>query len=684
MLDFTTKRHFLFGASLIAMTAAAHMPALAQDQEETTEEQSENQETKSEDGEFLGTIVLGESKRQVQTDTATSSTVIDQVEIDDRQANTIAELIDSVPGVTLVNGSSPAGSGINIRGFGANGTYGTDQKVAIIVDGATTGSEELYRIGNQLFTDPFLYKSAEVIRGTVGSFEYGSGIVGGTVRLETRDASDFTGGQPGFKLGLTGGYYTNEDGYNGSATVAWQPTKNLELLGNFSYREQDVQQDGDGQDIGNSQFDLPSFLLKARYSFAEDHSVMASFTQSKASDRDVPYDSFGTTGGSFGNVDRDTKTQTASFIYNYNPESQLVDLDLSFTYANQEIEQDCLEESAPFGCFAVVEADHQYETKRLTLKNRAYIETGIFSHELRTGIELIRRDRLDASSAPGGRDDRFALFVVDQINFGDGWSFTPALRYETQSIEGVLNDGSEADYDNDAIMGGASLRYQFENGLAFFTSAARTKNLPILDDLENPVYMGQPEVADTYEFGASYDRVGVFTDRDTLALKATYYNTELSDVTSYSGVSEVDLSGVEIEGSLALENGFYIDLNGNFTSGDETRATGDVVDWRNMPADQIRITAGKRFSNWADLSVEAVNNADATRTSVGTDGIITTETDGFTVFNLRLTLTPQEGFLAGTQIRLGAENLTDKLYTPLLATRPAPGRNFKVTLTHMF
>ena len=148
---------------------------------------------------FLGTVELTQGKREVQVGTAVPVTVINQEEIDDRQAGTVAELIDSVPGVALVNGSRPEGSGINIRGFGANGTYGTDQKVAIVIDGATTGSEEIYRIGTQLFTDPSLYKSVSVIRGTVGTFEFGSGIVGGVVQFETKDASDFTGGEIGLR-----------------------------------------------------------------------------------------------------------------------------------------------------------------------------------------------------------------------------------------------------------------------------------------------------------------------------------------------------------------------------------------------------------------------------------------------------------------------------------------------------
>ena len=99
---------------------------------------------------FLGTVELGQGKREVQTATATPQTVITQDELNDRQAGSVAELIDSVPGVTLVNGSRPQGSGLNIRGFGATSSYGTDQKVQIMIDGASTGSEELYRIGTQL------------------------------------------------------------------------------------------------------------------------------------------------------------------------------------------------------------------------------------------------------------------------------------------------------------------------------------------------------------------------------------------------------------------------------------------------------------------------------------------------------------------------------------------------------
>ena len=177
-----------------------------------------------------------ESKRDVATDTATSETTVDYEEIEDRQAGTIAELVDSVPGVNLVNGGSPVGSGINIRGFGANGTFGTDQKVGIQIGGASKGSEEIYRVGTQLFTDPALFREAVVLRGMGGTFEYGSGYFGGLIRLEPLQASDFTLGEPGLRLRQTLQFSSNGDGLTSSTIGAWQVNEDLEVLFNYVWR----------------------------------------------------------------------------------------------------------------------------------------------------------------------------------------------------------------------------------------------------------------------------------------------------------------------------------------------------------------------------------------------------------------------------------------------------------------
>jgi hemoglobin/transferrin/lactoferrin receptor protein len=644
--------------------------------------------------EDIGILILGQSKRDVQTDTATAVTNVDQEEIDDRQAGTVAELIDSVPGVNLVNGSTPSGSGINVRGFGANSVFGTDQKVKIIVDGADTGAEEIYRIGTQLFTDPSLYRSVEVIRGTVGSFEYGSGIVGGVVKLETKDASDFTDGELGFVGRQTLEFSSNGDGLTSSTILAWQPSDNLELLFNYTNRSQDGQTDGNGDAIGNSEFDLPSVLVKAKYTFGtnNDQSLSFSYTDSRTDEQDVQYDTFLTSDDVFGNVDRTIDSRATTLAYNFNPAgNDLIDLDVVLSYADQEIDQEYVAGSSsceaiplscgfpfPVGGFGVVNADLRYETTKLSIKNTSNFVTGAVSHQLRSGFEYIYKERQDADSAPGGTDNRLAVFVIDELQIGDAWTITPALRYETSDLSGVLDDGTSVSTDTSALIGGISARYEFRNGFALFGSAAYTENLPILDDLESPVFRTQPEKATTYEVGASYNGTDVFRGGDTFGIKANVYHTELRDVTSFFGITNVETKGLEIEASYAMENGFYIDFNSNIVDGDET---GNGIDrtFRGVAADTAQISIGKKFGEELDVSWEIVADRQFSRDDDATDN-----RPGFAVHNLRATYIPQQGVLEGTEIRVGVENVFDKQYTRRLSTRPAPGRNLKLTLSRTF
>lgn len=652
----------------------------------------------AQDGDFLGTIQLGESKRDVQTDTATPVTRVDQEEINDRQGDTIAELTDSVPGVTLVNGGSPQGSGINIRGFGANGTFGTDQKVAIQVDGASVGAEEIYRIGTQLFTDPALYRSVEVIRGTVGSFAYGSGIVGGVVRLETVDASDFTLGAPGVKVRQTLQFSTNGDGLTSSTILAWQPSEDLEFLANYITRQQDDQIDGGGNTIGASAFDLPTGLIKGRYTFGQnrDQSITLSFSDTTTDEKDVLYDTFVTTADAFGRVDRQTDSRTAVLEYAYAPATNdMIDLTVTLSYADQKIDQEYVPGSSscetdpticgfpfPTGGFGVTNADLRYETTKLNISNTSLFSTGAIDHSLLAGVEFIEKKRLDAASAPGGTDSRIAIFAVDEMQIGEAWTITPAVRYETSNIEGSTapNDTS---YENDALMGGLSVRYAFQSGFAVFGSAAYTESLPILDDLGNSALMEQSEKSTTYELGGSYNGFDVFSTGDELSFKANLYQTVTKDITSYtvSGMfgtypDRVETEGLEIEAAYVMADGFYVDANANIVRAKEIRDDRSSVDWRNLPADSLRLTVGRKFGDELDLSWETVANASISRNG--------DKTDGFVVHNLRATYVPQTGILEDTEIRLGVENVLDLEYQPSLSTRPATGRNIKLTLARTF
>lgn len=665
-------------AALAASTALVAAPvARAQDAEITFD-----------DSTYLGELVLGESKRDVATETAIPTTTIDTAEIQDRQAGTIAELIDSVPGVTLVNGSTAAGSGINIRGFGANATFGTDQKVLIQVDGATKGSEELYRIGSQLYTDPYLYREVEVLRGTIGSFAYGSGVFGGVVRLETIDASDLTQGEIGLRLRQTLEASSNGDGLVSSTTLAWQPTANAEFLANYTYRKLGVRQDGNGQDINPAAGDIgdPSWLVKGRFTFGDalDQTLTVSYSETEQDSRDIPYDSFGL--ADFGNVDREISNKVAVLRYTWNPaDRSWLNLTAEVTYSDEVVNSQAIDRSADAGTLALLDADNQYETTTLRLKNEALFSTGAVAHSLNTGVEWIKRDRADATagSAPGGVKDVFALYAVDDMQIGDAWTITPALRYESQTIDPDTATGlGDAEFDHDALMGGLALRYAFANGVAVFGSGSYTENLPIIDDVLSPSLIAQSEKGTTYEIGVSYEGDSIFSEGDTLALKLNYYDQDLRDLTTYrsfspgNSVISIDRQGYELEAAYAMASGFYVDVNGQISDGTSTTEAGVEGDWAQNPADTLRVTLGKKFGQNLDLSWEL----EAAKGYTGSSGT----SPGYGAHNLRATFVPQQGVFEGTQIRVGLENAFDKLYTPRLSTRAATGRTLKLSVSKVF
>lgn len=651
---------------------------------------------------FLGTLILTGGKRDLSFGTALSRTVVDDTEIADRQASTVAQLIDSVSGVTLVNGTTPQGSGINIRGFGANTTFGSDQKIAVQIDGASVGSEELYRIGTQLFTDPLLYREVEVLRGTIGSFAYGSGIVGGVVRLETKDASDFTDGTPGFGGSQTFEFGSNGNGRVSSTNLAWMPTERAEVLLNYSIRDQDDLTAGYGDTIGNSAFRTPSYLAKGKLTFGQDDAQTLTFSHSRtlADDKDVPYDQFETDAGSFGNVDRLTDTTQTVLEYRFDPGSDLVDLTVNLSHADQRIDYDYIQGSSPlegtpsFAFLAgTVTADQRYETTKLTVTNRALFDTGAVSHDMLAGIELQRRVRADntAAGAPGGTNDRAALFVIDEMTIGRV-TVTPALRYEKSRIESATDlAGVPNTYEKDALMGGLALAYDFGNGLSVFGSAAYTEGLPIIDDLGTSASaqrrIGQSEKSRSFELGAEYTGSDIFAAGDTFTIRGNLYQTDLWDITSYTvagsmstELARVDSQGFEIEASYGMANGVYLDFAGHLGDGTEINPDGSETVWRNSPADRAQVTLGRKWDDHLDLSWEIVHAADR-RDALGAD------LPDSTVHNLRATWTPDtQGWLQGSEVRFGIENLLDADYVGHLSSpsRKAPGRTFKMSLTKTF
>jgi hemoglobin/transferrin/lactoferrin receptor protein len=129
-----------------------------------------------------------------------------------------------------------------------------------------------------------------------------------------------------------------------------------------------------------------------------------------------------------------------------------------------------------------------------------------------------------------------------------------------------------------------------------------------------------------------------------------------------------------------MANGVYLDFAGHLGDGTEINPDGSETVWRNSPADRAQVTLGRKWDDHLDLSWEIVHAADR-RDALGAD------LPDSTVHNLRATWTPDtQGWLQGSEVRFGIENLLDADYVGHLSSpsRKAPGRTFKMSLTKTF
>lgn len=659
-------------ATVLASFAFPAMPVQAQDFE-------------------LDPIEVERSLRGVATNTATAETTLDQQELDARQAATLAELMDTVPGVTLSNAATPQGSSINIRGLGSDaGVYGSNTKVNIVLDGVSKGQEELYRQGSTLTVEPELFNEVKVIRGPAESFRFSSGAIGGTVEAVTKDAADFLEGGDTFAVRQKLSFESNGTGLQSSTILAWAPDERLDVIAFMGYREAQDYTDGAGNVAADTGYKLPSAMLKAKYRVSDALSFTASVARTKNQLRDVSFDFMGSLFPA--RVDADIEDTTAYLAMNYQPlGNPLVNLTAKMIYSDELIENVSSTTTS-----TIYNADNRTKRRALVLENQSVFATGSADHTLLAGLEIGERvrsslshDGSNAGSTPGGKDEYVAVYLTDEIRMG-ALTLTPQLRYEAQTITSDNNtavaDGAQFSADDWA--GALSARYALTESWAVFGTAAYNTNLPIIDDLTSATNIQTTEKATTYELGVSFDRQDSFAEGDRFAAKLSGFDTRIWDNTTYTNYltytdptadgSNIRLRGLELELSYA-NPAFYVDLNAARIRG----TWGDGSWFNNAPADSVQLTLGKKFlDDQLNLSIEARHDW-ATARNVQSDGS-SARSDSFTVYTVSAAYRPQSGTFKDVEFRAAIENLFDEDYQPYLSSRTAPGRSLKFSLAKVF
>jgi hemoglobin/transferrin/lactoferrin receptor protein len=260
---------------------------------------------------LLERIVIGAGKAKVAIDTPQAVTVVDQEDIDGEQASTVGEVLDDVPGVTVIGSDRVLGESFNIRGIGAAETSGDESRIILTVDGARKFYEQ-YRMGS-FFSDPELYKAVEVLRGPASSTLYGAGAMGGVINFTTKDASDFLeDGQTG-AVRVKGSYNSNGDGTLISGILAHRISETFEVLAAGNFRQSDLMQLADGSDLSSSDFEAWSGLLKGTFHLDADETIRISYQRWNSDADDQDYAQTGTSSGR----QRDARPQGPAFLFRH-------------------------------------------------------------------------------------------------------------------------------------------------------------------------------------------------------------------------------------------------------------------------------------------------------------------------------------------------------------------------------
>lgn len=139
------------------------------------------------------TIVSANRVPQLRTQAAAATTVFTRADIDRLQVRTVSELLERVPGVSVMRTGGPGSlTSIFVRGT-------TTGQTLVLVDGqriaaASSGTSSIE------FIDPDQIERVEVVRGARSAL-YGSDAIGGVVQIFTRQGND-TGLNPRLRFGV--------------------------------------------------------------------------------------------------------------------------------------------------------------------------------------------------------------------------------------------------------------------------------------------------------------------------------------------------------------------------------------------------------------------------------------------------------------------------------------------------
>lgn len=503
-------------------------------------------------------------------DVPMSVSVMTSDDIERESGKTVADYLDSIPGVEVQNDGSQGLKRIQIRGENSFRTL-------VMIDGQKV-SEHKSMSGTPILVDPSQIERIEVIKGPA-SVLYGSDAIGGAVNIITKK-----GGRKPVEGYVTGGLDTSGEGKSLAGGIAGH-------VNGWSYRINGSVEDFGKLDtpvgeVENTEFTSRSGSLFLAYDINENIQVGGTFDtydlESKSANQ------IGILEGSMQNFYVDIpewkRSKGALFVDMKNLTDNLVRLRLDTFYQKTTKEMENLVQPAAMSLSMQNWADNDLRQTGFSVQS----DWQLGEHYLVAGYEY-SHDDLDAQSrftmAGGMMDTResydakqetHSVYASAESPVTDEFTLNYGVRYTWVSGEATMKGqkhgmGGGAPYGekNDASDGHAVFNlgavWRVLDDVALRASWAQGYRYPTMQELYITTQMGggiayanpdlKPETSDNFEVGVRWESERVSLDAAIFYNMADDYITDVTiakNVTRFTNVGEATTYGLETTLSYAL------------------------------------------------------------------------------------------------------------------------------------
>ena len=626
------------------------------------------------------------------TEVVSSSLNLGENSIETKQADHLSDLLRDLPGVD-VGGTHSINNRINIRGL-------QDENLEITIDGAKVQNANMFHHIGNLLINPDILKKADI---QVGTNSVVNGSLGGSVSFETKNGSDMLEHGRSFGARVQTNYNSN-DSMGASLAGYGKITDSIDFLLYHNYVNKNNWKDGKGVETFGVDGKIDNTLLKLGYTLSDTQKISLAYDRLKDKGDYSPRPDFG-------RAYNEARTGLYTFPTEYIRETITLKHELNLQdnlvlnttlYSNEnELERyEKLNGITPVRPGGLTQGllNGKVKTTGLTTKAQSVLQTGSVFHTLTYGgLYDVQTSKVTWDNAQYGENEKAksgALFIENTIDFSNGLTLTPGVRYNHYDFDGVYGK-----INDNKFTYGLSAQYALTQNLSLQASATTLyKGVEMVDVLAtNRIYAPntpdlKAETGINKEIGFTYNQNNLVW-ADSIGFSVSYFNTTIDDYIKTVGYTMTNSGTLELKGFESSFNYQKDKLSALLTySHSDTNYKDTGLPSDKEPGDSISLGIDYQvLSNlslsWDSLFVREQNDLAGTEYNVK---------ESYNVHDMAINWKPNG--IKGLSIIAGIDNIFDKAYVSHISENRSflvsgnlistadyePGRNFKLTLAYKF